>query len=179
MTGALAALALLRVALLVAPTSGPWVRVRLGDSPVTLEMPGKLVEQSRASVPEEGDWVRSVQEYVYSDDHVFVMASVFTGVEGTKVSDAQLQEAMTALIYGLASSEEKLRTVYTTAATYGSSFARRRQIEIGPADGVFYVDLLVVAVGHRLAAVVTLTVQRSDPVSARIMGTVRVVDPSS
>ncbi|MGE3125882.1 MAG: hypothetical protein AB7F50_07355 [Fimbriimonadaceae bacterium] len=177
MTGALAALSIVRAAMLLATTSGAWERVQIGASPVSMQMPGKLLSQPRNQLPEEGDWVRTVEEFVYSDDNVFVMASVFAGAEGTKVADHQLLEAMSALIFGIASADEKLTTQYTASISYDGNLARRRRLAIGPADGAFYADLLVVAVGHRLVAVVTVAVTPQDPVSARILGTLRVGEP--
>lgn len=174
MTAALAALAIARFAVLTAPTSGTWVANPIGDSLVVVQLPGKLVSQPRNSLPDEGDWVRSVQEQVYSDDNVFVLASVFSAEPGLRIGDPQMREAMAALVFGMASADEKVRDLYSGAVWYGAHSGLRRRIAIGPEDSAFFVDAVVIGVEHRLVALVTVAVKPSDPVASRVVGTLRV-----
>ncbi len=93
-------------AMLVMPTvlqafQAKWTRQYLGDSLLSIELPGKLVAGETEQVNDGKDWVKSTTEYNYENDDFFVQASIFAGDRTTKADGPFLAKVMTSVLEGV------------------------------------------------------------------------------
>ncbi|MBS1709491.1 MAG: hypothetical protein JSS65_12325 [Armatimonadetes bacterium] len=68
-----------------APATDEWKRVKVGTTPLSMEIPGTKYKVAEVEKSEgQGDWVSTSQDYDFDNDDYFVRASVYKGRAGTK-----------------------------------------------------------------------------------------------
>jgi len=94
------------VAMLIMPTiiqayQAKWTRQFLGDSLLSLELPGKLVAGETEQVNDGKDWVKSTTEFNFENDDFFVQCSIFAGDRTTKADGPFLTKVMASVLEGV------------------------------------------------------------------------------
>ncbi len=149
-----AVLSLALVALVgFAPRQDEWKRVRVGNTPVSMEIPGTKfkpgeVERSQA----QGDWVATSQDFDFDNDDYFVRVTVYKGRPGTKVDNSFIKTRLASILKELDGNKPGPKEVESSNLDIADHPAHRGVYSVHPdkADDNYVVRLTMIGDGDTL-----------------------------
>lgn len=86
-----------------------WKRTYLGKTAFSISLPGTLEDAGETKVEDKADWVSKTDDYVFEDDNMFILISVFHGKPGTVASTKHLATVGKDLVTGISEGENSVR----------------------------------------------------------------------
>lgn len=162
--------------LLVWAQTGQWSRQYVAESPLSLELPGKLGAAEVTKVEDEEDWVLEAVDQVFESERYFLQATIFRGRPSVKADGAFLKQVSEDIAGGVAGPEDEVRTTEVSAAKLDEKEALRQTIVVGKEGEQVVVRSLLVGDGSTVYAVLAVAypqVQGSVAEVDRVMRSVR------
>lgn len=139
-----------------APSIDDWKRVQVGNTPLSLEIPGtKLKVGELEKFEGQGDWVKTTQDFDFENDDYFVKATVFEGRPGTKADLGFLKTVLKNVLHELDAVKPGPREVSRDDSELGERPAIRGVYNVHPdkKDENYVVSLTLVGDGDKVYAV--------------------------
>lgn len=154
-TSTFVALALV-VPTLVQAYQAKWTRQYLGDSLLSMELPGKLVQGETQEVNDGKDWVKSTTEFNFENDDYFVQASVFAGDNTTKADAPFLGKVMTSVMDGVKGDGTPITKVDSNKEDLDKMPALRESYKVGSGKEEFIMKVALVGENNKVYAVIAV-----------------------
>lgn len=133
-----------------------WTRQFLGDSLLSLELPGKLVTGETEQVNDGKDWVKSTTEYNFENDDYFVQCSVFTGDNTTKADGPFLSKVMASVLEGVQQDGTTAVKVDSNKEDIDKMPALRETHRVGTGKEQFLMKVALVGENNKVYAIIAV-----------------------